>query len=290
MVKFELFQPLDLPEALQRAQEYDDFKFFAGGTDLLVEMNARQSSPSYLIDIGDLSELKGIAKDDKGDLHIGAGVTISQIAENPLIQKHAPALNQAAGKLGSWQVRNTATLGGNLCNAAPSAETAPPLLVMDAIAVVVDLKGEKQVPIEEFWLGPGKTILGKGALLKEVIIPAAALNSDSLYLRQVIRKSIDISLVNMAARLQLDKNNEVKLFHLALGAVAPTPIRIYAAESMVEGKQIKDVNIDEIARIAANESKPIDDIRASAWYRRSLAEVLVQRGLKALGFSSGRCS
>lgn len=287
--EFEYFAPSTLSEALTLLEQYSsnkgNAKILAGGTDLLVGMKEKGLTPDNLINIKHIPDLDYITfSEDK--LRIGATTTIGEIVDNDLINNKFNILAQAASVLGSVQVRNRATIGGNLCNAAPSAEMAPALLTLNAQVKIVGKEGEKIIPLEKFFLGPGKTVLEKEILI-EIIVPFFPPQTKGIYIKQSPRKAMDISVVGVAVVVTLDEKKRLfKEVRIALGAVAPTPMRAFKAEEILKGRSIDNINLlDKAAQVAAEEARPITDIRSSEWYRREIVKVLVQRALQQ--FSKG---
>ncbi len=254
----------------------------AGGTNLLVQIKEDHRSETALLSLKRVSDLNHISGGDEPPhaLVIGAGVTMKRIAADPLIQKRYPALAAAAGLIGSVQTRNMATVGGNLCNASPSADTAPPLLAFNAQAVLVSTKGERAVPLADFFTGPGTTVLQPGELLKELVIPAPAARTGSAYARHIPRAAMDISVVGVAVVVTLDADKTIREARITLGAVAPTSIRAGAAERVLNGRLPEDSLLAEAGSVAAGEARPVDDVRASVAYRRHLVNVLTQDALR----------
>jgi carbon-monoxide dehydrogenase medium subunit len=203
---------------------------------------------------------------------------MAELAASPLLQSKFNLLAQAAGSVGTPTIRNQATLGGNLCNAAPSADSAPSLLVLGAKAKIVWKKGEKIVPIEDFFKGPGQTMLGPGQLLTEIQIPNLAPRSGAVYLKEKRREGADIAVVGVAALVVL-KGKVVSDVKIALGAVAPTPIRAKKAEAILKGNQLDEALLEKSSQAAFDEAKPISDIRSSADHRRRLVAVLTKRAV-----------
>lgn len=283
---FEFLIPSSLDHVFELLSRYGkEAKGIAGGTDLLVQMKRRQILPKRLINLLPLSELKGIEMEGEG-LRIGALTRHVDLERSALLGKGWNLLTLAAQKIGSPQIRHLGTIGGNLCNASPSADTAPPLLVLEAEVCLTSSKGDRRIPLEAFLKGPGQTDLREGELLKEVIVPKPPEGSLLTYLKLGRRKSMDLALVSVAVLLTV--NSERKTFgqvRLALGSVAPTPIRTREAEKRLEGNPLEGEGIREAAEIAARECQPITDLRASAEYRREMVKVLVERAIKqSLGF------
>jgi carbon-monoxide dehydrogenase medium subunit len=279
---FEFLRPTTLEEAFQFLQIYEDSRVMAGGTDLLIALEKGKTKARCLIDIGGISELRGIRYNDIGHLCIGAMTKVSELIESPVIMRCFPVLSDAAIQLGSWQIRNLATLGGNLCNASPGADLAPPLLVLGASAIIQDKDREIAVPMENFWTGPGSTILSHGSILKRIEIPPLSARTKSVFLKHTIRKSIDLAIASIALMVEEDDSGSFIQCRIALGSVAPTPLRARKAESLVLGQNVESLHMDEVAESAAEESQPIHDLRSSEWYRRRVVKVLVGRALMGL--------
>ena len=243
--------------------------------------------PSYLVSLRRVPELRGIEFKESAGLRIGAGVTMTEIAESALIRERYRALADGAEIVGSVQTMNMATVGGNVCNAAPSADTAPPLLAHEAVAVIVGADGEREVPIGEFWLAPSQTALKQGELLKELRLPVPPANSGGVYVRHTPRKQMDIAVVGVAVLLTLGPSTgsgqaggRIERARIALGAVAPTPVRAPRAEAALEGNAASEALFAAAAETATAEASPIDDVRGSAEFRRHLTRVMTQRCLQ----------
>jgi carbon-monoxide dehydrogenase medium subunit len=216
---------------------------------------------------------------DKGDaVEIGALVSLTTLTRSPVIRQWFPALAVAAAAIGCWQVRNLATLGGNLCNASPSADTAPPLLVYGTTAVLSDGMGRRELPLEEFLVGPGKTALVRGEVLVALRMAKPAPGLRTAYVRRAIRRSMDIPLVNVAVGVRL-ADGRVTEARIVLGAVAPVPFRATEAEKVLVGRPPDAEAFAEAALAAAAAARPITDVRTSAEYRSAMVEVFVRRAL-----------
>lgn len=252
----------------------------AGGTDVLVGIEGGKLSPSVLVDIGGLEELKGI-REEAGRVWIGALTFMSALRRSELVHDYFPALVTAASSMGCWQVQNRATLGGNLCNASPSADTAPPLLVYGAVAVCSDGESERRIPVESFLAGPGKTDLLLGELLLGVEIEKPAPDVASAYARRSLRRSMDIPVVNVAVSGRFDDVGMADP-RVALGAVGPVPFRAVDAEQQLAGSDLNDEVITRAAEAAAQSACPITDIRSTVRYRTEMVKVLVRRTLVEL--------
>ncbi len=282
--EFEMFFPRTLEEACSLlAKHGKEAQLLAGGTDLFVKMKQRREVPRILINIKRIPALDRIRYDADAGLRIGALTTIQSIRDSEVISKKFRVLSQTAGVLGTPQVRNLGTLGGNLANASPSAEFAPPLLTLEASLRCLGPGGERVVPMSEFFVGPGKTVLGPGEWITEVYVPGAPVHAEAIYLKHSLRM-MDVSMAGAAAFVLLD-GDVCREVRIALGAVAPTPIRAAMAEATLKGKRLsgnsKDRELlEEIGRIASGESRPIDDLRGFADYRRKVVGMLVRQGLE----------
>ncbi len=288
---FDYFAPQTLAEAVALLHELGEHaRPLAGGTDLIVQMKeaaTRFPYPSSVVGLTRIPELKGIefsesagpATDLRTGLRIGAGVTMMELAESPAIRQRFQALAEGAGVVGSYQTMNMATLGGNLCNAAPSADSAPPLLAFEAQAVIVGPGGRRTLPLDQFFTGPGHTALAPGEVLAEVRVPAPAPGTGSAYRRHTPRKQMDIAVVGAGVVLTLGADSRIEKARIALGAVAPTPIRARQAESLLEGQSPSAELFQQAAEAAAAEASPISDVRGSADFRRHLVKVLTARML-----------
>jgi carbon-monoxide dehydrogenase medium subunit len=287
---FEYFAPESLPEALSLLQERgEEGRPLAGGTDLVVQVKegGKIPVPSYLVSLRRVPELRGIDFSQRDGLRIGATVTMTEAVESAPVCERYRALADGAEIVGSIQTMNMATIGGNVCNAAPSADTAPPLLAYEAVAVIAGPKGEREVAIEEFWLGPNQTALQPGELLRELLLPAPPANTGGVYVRQTPRKQMDIAVVGVAVLLTLGPStgsgqagDRIERARIALGAVAPTPIRARKTEAALEGKAASEALFAQAAATAASEATPIDDVRGSAEFRRHLVRVTTERCLQ----------
>ncbi len=285
--KFHFFNPPSLPELWSNlGQSGATSQFIAGGTDLLVQMKNGLTAPEQVISLLRVAELSGFRKDGNG-LRIGSLARHAELARSSLLQHGWALLAEAAHKVGSPQIRNLGTIGGNLCNASPAADTAPALLVLQSEVNLVSPRGERRVPLEAFFIGPGRTVLQKDEILKEVWIPGPPSDARSAYLKLGRRKSLDLALVSVAVLLTLMPGNRLcQEARVALGAVAPTPIRAKETERFLQGKTLDEEVILAAGTKAQEECSPISDVRASAEYRREMVMVLVERAIKkALGMA-----
>jgi CO/xanthine dehydrogenase FAD-binding subunit len=274
---FVYFAPDSLAEALEILHQHPEARVLAGGTDLLVQAKENKRPIEALLSLRRITGLDAITSN--GKVSVGAMRSVGKIAADPSICQDFFALAMGAGVIGSVQIRNMATVGGNICNASPSADTAPGLLALGARVVLASGRGERSLPMEEFFLGPGKTALRPGELLVRLELPHPPARLGSSYLRHTPRSSMDLAFAGAAVAVALGEQGEIRSARIALGAVAPTPIRAYRAEERLAGCQPDDRLIEEVALLAAGETQPIDDLRASAEYRRHITAVLTRRAL-----------
>ena len=278
MKRFDYLAPKSLAEALAMMSARPEAIPLAGGTDLLVQIKEGGRPVDALLSLKRVSEMHRYACG--GTLTLGSAVTVGRIATDHKLQQDYTALAIGAGLIGSVQIRSVATVGGNLCNAAPSADTAPPLLVLGARAVVAGIHGERTVPLDAFFLGPGRVALQPGELLQEIVVPQPPDRNGSFYVRHTPRARMDLAVAGVAAAVTLDAGGVITHARLALGAVAPVPMRATQAEALLPGHALTDELLGEVGATAAREAKPIDDLRASADYRRHLVDVLTRRALR----------
>lgn len=253
-------------------------KLVAGGTDLIPQMKNALLRPAYVVDLSAVDELKVLETDADGSLRIGANVSARTLELDPIVKSRYRSLAESAGLVGSLQVRNLATLGGNVCNAAPSADMAPPLLALDAEAVIAGPNGRRRVPFSEFFLGVRRTVLEPNEMLVEIVLPPVPEQSGGNYRRHTPRRELDIAVVGVASQLTF-ANGACTKARIALASVAPTPVRATAAEAALEGKQVGVDLIEQAATLAVDAASPISDQRGSAEYRRHLVRVLTRRTL-----------
>ncbi|MFQ5610559.1 MAG: FAD binding domain-containing protein [Anaerolineae bacterium] len=278
---FAYVEPKQLDEAVAALVEYSsEAMLLAGGTDLLVMMKSGLVSPKAIINLKRVPGLAGITTGN-GDVRLGTLTTFRAIETSALLQERCPALPEAAKWLGSVQIRHLATLGGNVCRASPSAESAPPLIALGAQAHIVGPDGERALPLDEFFTGPGTTVLAPGEILTEIRVPVPAARSGAAYLRRSIRPLMDLAIVNVAASVTLDEAGQSFVdARIALGAVAPTPIRARQAEAALRGQPATETVLEAAAALAAEEARPITDVRSTADYRRAMVRLLTRRALE----------
>ncbi len=273
------FEPKTVSEALSLLDKYgSEVKIIAGGTDVMVDIKYKEE-PGGLINIKKIPGLSGI-RENGGGLSIGPLTTIREIETSALVRDKAPVLWESSHQFASLQIRNTATIGGNICRASPSGETLSPLLVLEAKGKLAFSDGEKNEAFTSFFQGPGKTSLGAKGLLTDIDIPYPAPGSRSVYLKHAVRGAMDIAMVGVAVLITPDAaKDRLQDVRIALGAVAPTPVRAPKAEALLRGKPLTAALLKEAAAMAVSESSPISDQRSSAEYRRWIVEALTRRGL-----------
>ncbi len=277
------FAASNLEEAKALLSEYGcRASVLAGGTDLVPKINYYKSIPDVFVYVGGLPI--DYIKEEGGKILIGACTPAARLAASDLLAEKAPALQEAARSIGSDAIRSTATIGGNLANASPAADLATPLLAMDAEVKLERAGRTRTLPLKDFFEGPGKTALEPEELLTEIAIPVP--RGRTAFLKLGRRKALTLSIMNVAVRMVQD-GDTVQTVRIAVGAMAPVPMRCTIAESMLAGKKLEQKLIDECAEHAISETSPIDDQRASAWYRRRAGKAMVAR---ALGLAAGLSS
>jgi probable selenate reductase FAD-binding subunit len=275
------FRPASLTEALNLLACYSQSaKVLAGGTDLLIPQALESSPEIVVISLKDIEDLRQITKTAEGDIFVGAMVRHAEVAQSPLVQQYFPALAKASDWVGSRSIRSVATIGGNICNASPSADTAPPLLAYEARVVIESPSGERVVEIGDFFTGPSMTCLQNVEILKGFLLrPKSGWVAD--YEKIGLRKAMEIAIVNACVAVAKDKQSRCSEIRIALGAVAPTPIRARKAEAILENREMTRELIEECVETAVGETKPISDIRSSADYRRKMTHFLVKKMVSA---------
>jgi len=278
--EFEYLSPQSLPEACALLAQYgESAKVLAGGSDLLVKMKDGLMKPAYLVSLKNLDSLKAVRYENGTGVVIGALATHNEVMTNPILQERYRSVCEAAHTMAADQIRNIGTVGGNLVNAVPSADLPPILIALNAKARIVGPRGERAILLEDFFLGPGKTVLGSGEILTEIFIPDQP-TTGSNYIKFGLRRAGALAVVGVASSVTVS-DGLCRDVRIVLGAVAPTPIRAREAETILREKKISQELMDEAGKVAAAESKPISDIRGSIEYRRNLVNVLTKRSLKA---------
>lgn len=306
MNRFDYHKPGTIEEAVSLMASLDGAKYIAGGTDVMVLIRHKKIQPKNLISIRNIKDLAYI--DTANGLKFGSATTHSDIDGHDVIKRAYSALTDATSWLGSRQIRNVATVGGNICTAAPSADTACPLLVLDTMVSIVGPKGTREVALDDFFQGPGKTVLEPGELVKGFVIPAFGENTGSAYIKHTRRQAMELPILGVAARVTISVGKSTAVLRckdflctmestseilqgfseeelrcedvrIAMGVVAPRPIRAKKAEAALKGKIISEKLLQEIGEIAASEASPRDSIRGEAWYRSEMIRVLVKRSI-----------
>ena len=277
---FDYWEAPSLKEALtELSLSEKDVKVIAGGTDLVLNMKKKNILPSRIISLHNLKELDFTESKDS-TIRIGSLSRHADLAANPLLQSHFPILCEAVGLIGSWQIRNVGTIGGNICNASPAADSAPPLLVLDAQLVLASKTAEKKIPIDGFFTGPGESVLAADQILKEIVLKIPQHPSAGCYLKLRRRKAVDVSLAGVAFQAETGADGKtLAKVGIALGGVAPTPIRVAEAEAVLVGLSLDEAKtkISECAKITVKAASPIDDVRATASYRRAIINAFLRQ-------------
>ncbi len=287
MKSFTYTTSANLNEACRILAENKGARILAGGTDLLVKMKRGSVTAEMIVDIKKIPEICGIHTESSGMIFIGALTTLSELAGSAVIREKMPVLAATATKMASMQVRNRATIGGNLCNAAPSADLAPPLIALDAQATIVGSKGERKIPLSVMFQGPGSTTLAHDEILTGLLIPLPHSDKRFTYLKHGTRRAMDIAVVGVAVGL-LCKDHVCREADIVLGAVAPVPLRVRAASLYLMEGGLTEKTIEHVANIAAAEATPISDVRASAGYRQDIIKILVKRAIYETAGITGR--
>ena len=278
MIKYSLLEPTGLEESLELLESFSgNIKPIAGGTDLLIDFRYGKIPPDYLLDLGKVPELNSLYIN--GGIKIGPTANLTCISQSQKIREHYLMLAEGAGCIGSYQIRNLATIGGNICNAVPSADAAPPLLAANASVIIESTAGKRTLPIADFFLGPRKNALEMNELVTGIEIPEGNEKTGSVYKRYTHRKALDLAVVGVAIQLTVTPSLVIENASIALGAVAPVPIRVEAAEKLLTGNLYSEELAEEAAELAKNHAKPISDIRASAEYRQKIIRVFVKRSI-----------
>jgi CO/xanthine dehydrogenase FAD-binding subunit len=280
--RVDYIRPKSIDDLLELLSDNHDerYRVYAGGTDLIPKLKARAiSPPEAIVDLKGLPGMDYIDYDKNHGLRIGALTTIRSIETSPVVREKYPFLSQASASIASIQVRNRGTMAGNICNAVPSADSAPPLLSLEARLFCVSKKRERILNIDEFFTGPNRCALEPDEILREIQIPAMPEKGRGVFIKLSPRSRMDLAVVNVTV-LFVKEKGQFKDVRISLGAVAPTPMRARKAERSLEGVKADDKAILNAAKIASAESKPIDDHRASAEYRRMMVEVLVRRAIR----------
>lgn len=281
VARFDLLTPASLPEALEMLSGRLDVLPIAGGTNVVVGMRDGMYSACAFVDVSRLEELKGI-RHENDHVVIGAGTTLAELLESPVIAENARPLCQAAQVFANPLVRNRATVAGNLVDASPAADTAPPLLVLDAELELASVTGARWVPLDEFFLGPNHTVRRPDELVLAIRWPIPTEGSVGGFQKLALRRGTACSVISVAATLSCDRDGSCSKARIALGAVAAQPLRAKTAEAGLLGRPLTAEAIEKAGVQAGSAAQPIDDVRGTAAYRKRMAVVLVRRLLAAL--------
>lgn len=277
MKGFEFYEPTTLAEASRLfAQEHT--QLLAGGTDIVIGMKALTETPQSVISLQKIPGLAGITTEADNSISVGAMTKVRDVELSAAIQQHHTALAEGAAEIGSIQIRNLATIGGNIAHASPAADTVAGLLVTDAQVDIASADGERTVPIDELFTGPGQTVLVPGEIITRFRLPSPT--SGSHYIKHKIREVMDLAFIGVAAAVNLD-NGVITDARIGLAAVAPTPIRATEAENLLTGNELTPELLAQAGEAAAAAASPISDLRCSAEHRREMVDVLTRRSVQA---------
>jgi carbon-monoxide dehydrogenase medium subunit len=255
-------------------------RILAGGTDLLVQLRAERIEPGLIVDVKRIPELTEISKGD-GGFRIGAAVTGAELGEHADVKRAWPGVVEAVELIGSVQIQGRASMGGNLCNASPAADSVPALIAAAATAAIAGPGGRREVPVEEVGTGPGQTSLAKGEIVTSLFLPARAAHSGDAYLRFIPRTEMDIAVVGAGVSLTLDDAGTCSAARVALGAVAERALLVAAAAEALVGSKGDDATLDNLAAAASAAARPIDDMRGTKAYRIKVAGVMARRAAQS---------
>jgi len=279
--KFEYLTPTTIDEAISLLVSHGErARFIAGGTDVMVKVREGKITPQYLVSLRRIEGMDQITYKD-GELRIGALVTHRMLERSPIIKKEFPILLDAVTHIGSVQIRNVATIGGNIVNAVPSADGAIPLITLGAEVRLRGPKGERSMALEEIFIGPGQTLLEPGEVLMEFVVPRLPPRTGAAYVKHTRRAAMELPLLGVAVMLSLDEDKTgCAEARIGLGVLAPTPMRAKMAESILKGQRLTEERLQRAGQVAAEECKARDSVRGEAWYRREMVAVLVPRMAK----------
>lgn len=278
MRRIDYLRPKSLKEALQLKKTIAGAKYISGGTDLIVQIKNRELQPSALISLRSIPELATI--EINGAARIGALATISDIIQHPELGHNYPVLVKAAKRLGSVQIRNVATIGGNLCNCSPSADMALPLLVLEAKVGLQTAKASREIPLSEFFKGPGESCLSSDEILTDILLDPPCLKAKATFLKKG-RVKMDLAIASLAVLLEVEGGRCCKA-RIAAGSVAPVPLRLSKVETLLEGAAISKDLVSKAQQLARDIVSPVTDVRATEEYRRQIVGVYVKRGLEKI--------
>lgn len=277
---FDYAAPTSLPDALALIAAHPQALLLAGGTDLLVQMRAGRKQTDFVIDLKRIPDLNALTYDPAAGLTLGAAVPCYRIYNDRAVADAYPALAEVANLIGGTQIQGRASVGGNLCNAAPSADSIPLLIALGATCRVAGPSGNREIAVEDFCLAPGRNALAPGELLVSLQIPKPRPNSGAHYLRFIPRNEMDIAVAGVGVEVALE-NGHFRSARIALASVAPTPLFVREAGDALAGRTVDSASMAAAAEIARAAARPITDMRGTAEYRRHLCEILTRRALEA---------
>jgi carbon-monoxide dehydrogenase medium subunit len=278
MSRYDYYQPESLEEAFRLKKTIPDSVYISGGTELMVRINKKELHPRALISLRSIPDLCDVENDKK--IRIGAMTSISDIKKNSLLYEKYPILFQAAKELGGVQIRNVATIGGNLCNGSPAADMAPPLLVLEAKVRLQNDQKSRELPLENFFLGPGETSLFHGEILTDILLEPPKKNTKTIFLKKG-RTRMDLAVASVAVLIRTEGDRCLSA-RVAVGSAAPTPLRLFEVEALLEGATYSRELLTEAQQLASHSVSPITDVRSAADFRCHLVGVLVKRALEKL--------
>jgi carbon-monoxide dehydrogenase medium subunit len=280
MEAFDYVAPRSLAEAYALLGNGKRSQFLAGGTDIIVQLRERRKSCEQLIDLKHIPDLMGFRFDADGSLNIGAATPCAELYENAEIQRRLPCLVDAASLIGGIQIQSRASLGGNLSNASPAADSSPALMALGAQLVIGSAAGQRTIPVETYFAGPGRNTLGAGELLVRIVIPAQPANSGAFFHRFIPRNEMDIAVASAGVRIVLNAaGDRIESARVALGAVGPTPLMAPAAAAALGGQPATEATFIRAGEAAEAVATPITDMRGSVAQRKRLVAVLTKRAL-----------
>lgn len=294
---FDYLCPTSLAEAISLLEAIEGAQPVAGATDVWVGIRSKKHAPKALVSLKRVPNLRFILPDREAGAHdgkeegaagdsgviLGGATTHADVEDSAWMKAHFPAVHQACSGIGSRQIRNVATIGGNICNAAPCADSAVGLLLYDAVLVLAGPSGEREVPLSEFFVGPGETRIGPAEILKEIRVPAPGPRTYAWYWKHTRRKGVELPLLGVGARVTLSEDGIVEKARISLGVCAPMPTRSYEAEKVLEGQKLTPELAAKAGEVAAQNALVRDTWRGRAWYRREMVRVLVPRVIKLSG-------
>lgn len=279
MAVLDYVAPATVDEAVAVLKQHgQSARVLAGGTDLIVQERERRRNVGVMVDVKGIPELTQVTVGSDGSLKVGAAASCANLYRNPEVQKRFPALIDSASLIGGIQIQSRASLGGNLCNSSPAADSIPTLIALGAVCEIAGPGGRRSMPVEEFCTGPGRNVLGDGEMLVSLTFPAPAANSGAAFERFIPRNEMDIAVANAAANITLSADgSRFESARIAIGAVAPTPLFVKAAGDALAGQPVNADTIDRAAEAARAAATPITDMRGSTEQRKHLAAVLTRR-------------